>query len=618
VPEAAFHVNDSAPPSTGRVQRVLERIARAPVGGISLIPPAPPVPILAIVRRFWPFLRPDLPWLLVGLVPLAVMPFIETLEIWLFQVVVDDVLTPRDLDPLLLIAVAFVGLTLLSGVLSFVDDIISTRVSERFTLAVRMAVFTHLLRQPPDALDRQRLGDLLSRVSGDVSSIEALMVSAPGALVSAIIRAFLFAGAMFFIDPLLAVISLLLAPLFWGAARLFASAARGLARERRRRSGGVMALAEESLSHVALVQAAGREADELARLRAEGEASAQAELASARLRSILMPVVDLLEVVGALVITGLGTVALAEGRLSLGQLLVFLTYLTQLYRPVRELAGLTTLAFTASGGAERILEILDQEPEVAERPDALDPGRAAGRVGLENVSYRYREAGLALSSVSLAFEPGSMTAVIGPSGAGKSTLVKLLLRFADPTSGRVTLDGRDLRDLTLGGVRRNIAVLLQDAHVRDASLAENVRYARPDATDAEVQAALEAAAAVGFSDALDAGHETRLAQHGRRLSGGQRKRIEIARLLVQDAPVVVLDEPTAALDADTSRQVMRSLRALMAGRTIILITHDPVALEFADRVVGLDQGRLTSVGSALQGIARSPEDERLALVGSGT
>ena len=610
-------MNEPALSAPGRIQHLLERIARAPVGGISLIPPAPPVPILTILRRFWPFLRPDLAWLLVGLAPLAVMPFIETLEIWLFQVVVDDVLTPRDLDPLLLIAGTFIGLTLLAGVLSFVDDIISTRVSERFTLAVRMAVFAHLLRQPPDALDRRRQGDLLSRVSGDVSAIEALMVSGPGALVSAVIRALLFAGAMLLIDPLLTVVSLLLAPLFWGAARLFASAARGLARERRRRSGGVMALAEESLSQVALVQAAGREEDELARLRAEGEASARAEMAAARLRSMLMPVVDLLEVAGALVITGLGTVALAEGRLSLGQLLVFLTYLTQLYRPVRELAGLTTLAFTASGGAERILEILDQAPEVAERPGAVDPGRSAGRLVLDGVSYRYPGAGLALSGVSLAFEPGSVTAVIGPSGAGKSTLVKLLLRFADPSSGRVTLDGRDLRDLTLGGLRRNVAVLLQDAHVRDASLAENVRYARPDATDDEVHAALEAAAAVGFSDELDAGHETRLAQHGRRLSGGQRKRIEIARLLVQDAPVVVLDEPTAALDAGTSRQVMCALRRLMAGRTVILITHDPVALEFADRVVGLEKGRLASVGTALEGIARSPDDERLVLAASG-
>jgi ABC-type multidrug transport system fused ATPase/permease subunit len=194
-----------------------------------------------------------------------------------------------------------------------------------------------------------------------------------------------------------------------------------------------------------------------------------------------------------------------------------------------------------------------------------------------------------------------VTAIVGPSGAGKSTLVKLLLRFADPTAGRVLLDGRDLRALTLTGVRRNIAVQLQESHILDASLADNVRYARPAATEAEVEAALQAAAAVDFRDGLGADGLARLAQHGRRLSGGQRRRVEIARLLIQDAPVVVLDEPTAALDADTARHVMRSLKTLLAGRTVIVITHDPVALEVADRVVGLEAGRLVSVSPVASG-----------------
>ncbi|MEX1343839.1 MAG: ABC transporter ATP-binding protein [Candidatus Limnocylindrales bacterium] len=588
----------------GPFQRVLERLVRAPLDAASFIPAAPPVAIRTIVRRFWPFLRPYRRWVVVGLIPLAILPLIETFEIWLFQIVVDDVLTPADLSLLPMLAAAFIGLVLASAVLSYVDDVVGTYVSERFTLGVRRSLYQHLLRQSPDALDRRHLGDTLARVSGDVAAVEGLMVSAPGEIVSAVVRAILFSGAMFLIDPLLAVISLVLAPLFWGAARLFASAARDLARERRRRRGGVMALAEESLSHAPLIQATGREADELARFDAEGEVAADAEVASARLNSMLMPLVDFVEVIGALVITGLGTLALADGRLSLGELLVFLTYLSQLYRPVRDLAELTTAAFTASGGAERILEVLDEEPSIAERPDAVDPGRAHGLVRLEQVGYAYPGGEPVLSGISVEFEPGSMTAVVGPSGAGKSTLVKLLLRFIDPSEGRVLLDGRDIRGLTLRGFRRNIAVQFQDPHILDASLVENVRYARPGATDAEVRAALEAADAAGFSETLGDGHATRLAQHGRRLSGGQRARVEIARLLVQDAPVVVLDEPTAALDAETSRKVMRALRVLLRGRTVIVITHDPVALEVADRIMGLESGRMVSVTSALAAATR--------------
>jgi ATP-binding cassette subfamily B protein len=306
----------------------------------------------------------------------------------------------------------------------------------------------------------------------------------------------------------------------------------------------------------------------------------------------LLPVVDIIEVAGALVITGLGTLALAADRVTLGELLVFLTYLTQLYRPVRDLGELTTVAFSAAGGAERIIEVLDQAPAVAQRPGARDPGRSLGHVTLDHVSYAYPGASQALDDVSVEFPPGTVTAVVGPSGAGKSTLVKLLLRFADPTQGRVLLDGEDARDLTLHGLRRNVGVLLQEIHVLDTSLVENVRYARPDATDADVECALATADAAGFTASLGTGGATRLAQKGRRLSGGERQRIGIARLLVQDAPVVVLDEPTASLDRQTADRVMRAIRVALVGRTIILVTHDPVAMAVADRVISLDRGRV--------------------------
>jgi ABC-type multidrug transport system fused ATPase/permease subunit len=574
------------------VRAALERIGRVAADHAGIIAAAPPVPLTTLVRRFWPFARPDRWWYLAGLVPVALLPLIEALEIWLFQAVVDDVLVPRDLDALFILAAAFLGLTVASGAISYVDEVIAARVSQRFTLRVRLALFEHLLRQSPDALDRRRLGDLLSRLSTDVGAIESLLISGVAEALASVVRMALFAGAMLLIDVQLAIISLVLAPLFWGAARAFASVARNVARERRRRTGGLLALAEESLSHQALVQASGRERDELERFGAEGHAVAESAVAAARLRALFNPVVELLEVGGALVVIGLGTAALTAGRLTLGELLVFLTYLTQLYRPVRDLGELANTAFAASGGAERIMEILDQPPNVADRPDALDPGRMRGQLTLDGVSYGYDARREVLTDVSLELQPGTFTAVVGASGAGKSTLVKLLLRFADPGRGRILLDGVDLRDLALVAVRRNIGVLLQEVHVLDTGLVDNVRYARPDATDDDVRRALEAAHAAGFTDELPGGGTTRLAQRGRRLSGGQRQRIAIARLLVQDPPVVVLDEPTASLDPEAARSVMARLRTLLADRTVVLVTHDPIALDVADRVVVLEGGRL--------------------------
>jgi ABC-type multidrug transport system fused ATPase/permease subunit len=225
--------------------------------------------------------------------------------------------------------------------------------------------------------------------------------------------------------------------------------------------------------------------------------------------------------------------------------------------------------------------------------------------------------------VSVGFEPGTVTAIVGPSGAGKSTLVKLLLRSADPSEGRVLLDGQDLRGLTLAGVRRNVAVQFQESQLLDTGLFENVRYARPSATDGEVRAALQAASALGPDDGQDGEKDMRLGQHGRRLSGGQRRRVEIARLLIQEAPVVVLDEPTSGLDATTARSVMQAVRRSLVGRTVIVLTHDPVALEIADRVLSLDSGRLVdalSGSSVLEArtIDPPPQAGPAALVSTGS
>jgi ABC-type multidrug transport system fused ATPase/permease subunit len=245
-------------PRPARVVRaILARAGAMPDDPDELVEEAPQVPVLGIIGRFAPFVRPYARWLAVGLVPVALLPLIETVEIWLFQVVVDQVLVPRDLDALPSLVIAFVGLTVASGALSYADDVIGTRVAASFTLDVRTALFANLLRQPPDTLDKRRLGDLLSRLSGDVGAVEGLMVDGASVLVSAVLRMCFFAGAMLLIDPELAIVSLLLAPLFWGAARLFASTARRVARERRRRSGTLLALAEGSLGHVALVQASG-------------------------------------------------------------------------------------------------------------------------------------------------------------------------------------------------------------------------------------------------------------------------------------------------------------------------------------------------------------------------
>jgi ABC-type multidrug transport system fused ATPase/permease subunit len=342
-----------------------------------------------------------------------------------------------------------------------------------------------------------------------------------------------------------------------------------------------------------LVQAYNRHETEVARFRRENEGILSAELAATRLRALFSPVVDLIELAGALLVIGWGTYALSEGRITIGGMLAFLAYLTMLYGPIRELSRLGTTIFAAAAAAERIIDVLEQEPAVRDRPGAAPLSRARGLVELDGVTFTYPGGTRpALDNVSLRVEPGETVALVGASGAGKSTVAKLLLRLDDPDRGTVRIDGRDVRDLTLESVRENVTILLQETLVFDGTVRENIAYGRPGASETEIVAAAKAADAHEFIAALPDGYAAVVGQKGRRLSGGQRQRLAIARALLRDAPILILDEPSTGLDAASMRRLLGPLRLLMRGRTTIVISHSQTTIQEATKIVVLDGGRV--------------------------
>ena len=577
-------------------------IADAP-GGV--VDQAPPVPLRAILRRFWPFARPYRGWLAALLALIAVSAAIDAALIWLFKLLIDDVMVPGDFGAFPPLATAFIALVAVGGAVSFADDWLSTWTEQRFLLGLRSHLFGHLQRLSPTALERRRLGDVLSRLTGDVSAIESLLVSGTADVVASLMHIVFFAGALFVLQWDLALVSLVVAPLFFLTARRFSRLVRRAAREKRRRAGSIGAVAEESLANLPLVQAYGQEAAERERYERESRASFAASMASTRIKALFTPLIDLIEVLGALLVIAYGTLKLSQGAISIGGLLVFLTYLGSLYRPVRNLSKLSGTFFAASAGAERIIELLDEAPGVREHPDPVPLDRASGHVRFRAVRFTYPDAERpALDDVTLEITPGRSVALIGASGAGKSTLAKLLLRFHDPERGTIALDGLDVRDLRLADLRRNVALLLQETLVFDGSIRDNIAFGRPDATQAEIEAAARAADAHEFIVAAPAGYDARIGQRGRRLSGGQRQRLAIARALIRDAPVLVLDEPTTGLDAEAAARVLGPLRRLMAGRSTLIVSHDLLLAEQASEIVVLDGGRVAERGTHTDLLAR--------------
>ena len=579
----------------------LHRFLRPTAHDTRIVEQAPTVAAAEIVRRFWPYARPYRRWIALGMGLLLVVPAIDTLEIYLFKLVVDDVLVPRELAALAPIAAAYLGLALIGALASFGDEYVATWVGERFLLDLRADLYRHVQSLSADQLGRRRVGDLLARLTGDVQAIERFLLGALGEGVGALARILFFTAALVLLSWKLAIAALIVAPLFYLAARRFGSLVKHAAREKRRRSGSLTAVAEESLNAAPLVQTLNRQDAEVARFKRENAAIMDAELAATRITGLFGPLVGLIELLGGMLVIGLGVWALTTGELTLGGLLVFITYLAQLYSPIRSLGQLSNDIFAAAAGAERVIELLNEPPSVTDAAHARSlPEPVRGLLELRAVTYSHPSGDRpALRDVSFVARPGEIVALAGPSGAGKSTLARLLVRFADPQAGAIHLDGHDLRDVTLESLRRHVGLLLQDTYLPDTSAREAIAQGREGAGDDEIEAAARAAGIHEVLEALPDGYETRVGPGASRLSGGERRRLAIARALVRDTPVLILDEPTTGLDGAARDGLLEPLQTLTRGRTTILISHDPAVVEWADRVIELSEGALVPTTSVV-------------------
>ena len=568
--------------------------------------------MLSILWRFRGILRPYRSPLLLGGLLVLVVSAIELALPWPLKVVVDNVL-PRErptgrlaelVGPLadstygLLAAcsAAVVALAVLAAAGSYLSSLLLQGVGERMIADLRTEIFAHLQTLSLSFHDKQRVGDLATRLTGDVNAVQALLVASFGTLVPNVALLVGILVVALVVQPIFALVVLLVAPMLYLVVRHYRAAIKLASKDARRHEGKVASHVNETLSTIRLVQSFAAERRGLERFRLHSDERLRAGLRQVDLQARLPAAIDVVGQVGRAAVLFLGAALVLRGQLSLGLLLVLLTYLQQLYGPMKALARLSSTIAKGQAGAERIEDVLGSRAVVVERPDAVDAPPLTGLVELQGVYFGYDAAQPVLSDISLVALPGQVVALAGTTGAGKSTVASLIPRLYDVTAGRVLLDGHDVRDLTLRSVRSQVAVVQQDPLLVSGTILDNIAFGAPHASREDLLAAARAAYVDEFVDRLPDGYDTVVSERGASLSGGQRQRIAIARALAADTPIVVLDEATSGLDAVSEDLVMRGLARLTAGRTVIVVAHRLSTLRDADRVYVIEQGRVVDSG----------------------
>jgi ABC-type multidrug transport system fused ATPase/permease subunit len=521
------------------------------------------------------------------------------------QWVIDNVIGDRNggfrldgagLRELWIAGLAVVLVSAVSAGGTYVADIGLSRAGERIAHDLRVAAYAHLQRLSLAFHDRRQKGDLVTRLTEDANQVGELFSESIGTMTQAVLILVGMAAVTVFLDPLLALAMFSVTPILGLVTVHYRRKVKLAARHQRHSEGEIASLATESLAAMRVVKAFGGERYEHDRVLERSLKRRQFGMVAAGLEARFGGAVEVIGATTMAVVLVFGTYRVAAGAISPGGLVVFVQYSRKVYQPLKDIAKQSSKIAKRMARADRIAELLSADQVLEDRPGAVSGDRAVGRIALDGVSFAYEPTRPVLDDVSLHVRPGEHVAVVGSSGAGKSTIGALIARFYDPVSGRVEIDGRDAREWSLRWLRDQIGILLQDTVLFTGTVAENIAYGAT-ASREEIVAAAKAAGADDFIGRLPNGYDEPLGPQGVGLSGGQRQRLGVARVLLRNPPILLLDEPTTGLDALSEANLVDSLRALMRGRTTIIVTHSMALAATADRVLVVDSGRIVQDGA---------------------
>jgi len=551
---------------------------------------------MPILKRLFLLLTPYWKTIIISALLLTGRAGLELVPPLFQKEIIDEIITTRNLTYLGVVVAALIAAYALSQLVQIGDNYVRHALGEKFIFDLRIRLYAYLQKMSLSFFERTSTGELMSRVTNDLSALENFVTH--GSALTAVDLMRLVGGMiiLFVLDYRLAALVMIPVPILALAFRHYNTRIRPVYLRVRARLGDINAKLQDNLSGIRVIQAFAREDLEYERFSKESERYYHARVKGIRYWSVFFPAIRFFAAMGTVIILGVGSVMVVKNQLTLGTLVAFLAYIASIYDPINRLTEVDNIFQEAIAAGERIFELLDEVTDVKDAPDAIDLPALQGGMVFDQVHFRYGSGDQVLHAVSFTMAPGEVVALVGPSGAGKTSIANLICRFYDPSRGRVSVDGYDLRHIKLASLRRQVAVVLQDSFLFNNTVAENLLYGKPDATPDELAAAARAANAHDFILQLPDGYSTEVGERGVKLSGGQKQRLALARAILADPRILILDEATSSVDAEAEYLIQQALERVLEGRTALIIAHRLSTIRNADKIIVLDGGRIAEVG----------------------